>query len=70
MRRIDAREQVLDIWLRWNERLNEAAIDIAEGTVLNHFWQYLQAKHPHVVDFSSYNPYREVCAWITEDALP
>ena len=70
MRRADACERILELWLRWNEQLNDASIDIAEGAVLHHFWLYLRVRHPQVIDFASHDPYREMCTWLAEDALP
>lgn len=65
MRREDARAQVLSLWRQWS-----ATVQPEEGTAVHLFWEYLQARHPHVVDFASYNPYAQVRQWLAEDCEP
>lgn len=65
MRREDARAQVLALWRQWS-----ATVQPEEGTAVHLFWVYLNARHPHVVDFASYDRYGEIKQWLAEDAMP
>jgi len=40
------------------------------GTAMHLFYEYLQAQHPDVLDFSSYSPYLELRLWLAEDCEP
>lgn len=70
MRRADAREAILSHWISWSHLVNEEGAYPRPGTAMHLFYEYLQARHPEVLDFASYSPYLEMRQWIAEDNEP
>ena len=70
MRRADAKEFILSAWLRWSEGLTEADLMPRQGTAMHLFYEYLQARHPHALDFASHSPYLQIRQWLAEDCEP
>lgn len=70
MRRADAREAILDQWIRWQEDLAKADMHPHPGTAMHLFYEFLQARHPACLDFSSSSPYLEMRQWLAEDCEP
>jgi hypothetical protein len=70
MRRTDAQQAILGHWVNWQDRLSEADMHPHPGTAMHLLYEYLQARHPEVLDFTSYSPYLEMRLWIAEDNEP
>jgi len=68
MRRDDARTEVVRLWRAWRDAVrSDGHLPRDFGARVHLFWEFLQSRHPHVVDFASYAPYEEVRAWVLED---
>ncbi|EFI59786.1 MULTISPECIES: hypothetical protein [Comamonas] len=70
MRRTDAQQAILGHWVNWQDQLSNADMHPHPGTAMHLFYEYMQARHPEVLDFASYSPYLEMRLWIAEDNEP
>ncbi len=71
MNMAERQKNVVALWRTWRNNmrdLNDGWFPYYDtGKQIHLFYEYLQAKHPHLLDMPRENPYLQVKAWVEAD---